>query len=252
MNRPQARKILALYRAGTADEADPSFDEARQLAQTDTELARWFDKHCEAYRSLRQKLLAIPVPPGLKERIVAERKVERSLFQRYWVPLLAMAAAVALVLAIDSGFRPFRNSTGRYATYRQRMTETALRNYYMALKATDPVQIRNFLNAREAPADYTLPAGLNTAAVAGCLVTHWHGDRVSMICFKTGRPLPPGRQSDLWLFVTDRKTVPNAPPPGAPVFARVEEATTASWSDGKKNYLLAAVGDEAFLGKYLH
>jgi hypothetical protein len=72
-----------------------------------------------------------------------------------------------------------------------------------------------------------------------------------MICFKSGRPLPAGDQSDLWLFVSERKAVPKAPAPGAPVFARVNKASTVSWSDVNKNYLLAAVGDEAFLRKYL-
>jgi hypothetical protein len=162
-----------------------------------------------------------------------------------------MAAIVALMAAVDSGFRPFRALTGGYGAYRKRMTETALRSYYMDLMTTDPARVRNFLKERNAPADYTLPAGLKTAAVAGCVVSSWHGSPVSMICFKSGRPLPPGDRSDLWLFVTERKTVPQAPPAGAPVFARVNKATTAGWSDGNENYLLAAVGDEAFLGKYL-
>jgi hypothetical protein len=252
VNRQQAKEILAQYRPGTADKEDPAFREARQLAETDPELARWFDEHCEAYLILRGKFRAIPIPPRLKERILAERKIQRPLFQRYWTSLLAVAAVVALLVGLDAAFRPHRPLTGQYAAYRQRMAETALRSYYMALTATDPVQIRNFLNAKKAPADYTLPAGLNTAPVVGCVVTHWHGDPVSMICFNSGRPLLPGARSDLWLFVTERKTVPNAPSPGAPVFARASQATTASWSDDKKNYLLAAVGDEAFLGKYLH
>jgi hypothetical protein len=252
MNRQQAREILAGFRPGSADELDPSFQDARQLVKNDPELAGWFDSHCEGYLILRGKFRAIPVPPGLKERILAERKIHRPIFQILWAPLLAIAAVVALVVAVDSGFRPFRASSAQFAAYRQRMTETALRSYYMALTATDPAKIRDFLNAKKAPADYTLPAGLNTAPVVGCLVTHWHGDPVSMICFKSGRPLPPGAQSDLWLFVAERKTVPNAPSAGAPVFARVDKATTASWSDDKKNYLLAAVGDEALLGTYLH
>jgi hypothetical protein len=35
------------------------------------------------------------------------------------------------------------------------------------------------------------------------------------------------------------------------VFARLNKAVTASWSDEKNTYLLAVVGDEAFLRKYL-
>jgi len=250
MNSPQAREILALFRPGTADEQDPAFDQARQLAKTDAELARWFDEHCEAYLVLRQKFQSIPVPPGLKEQILSERKIRRPVFQRYWGPLLAAAAAVALLIGIDWGFHPFQGLTGHFAAYRKRMTETALRGYSMDSTATDPAVIRDFLRQKKAPADYSLPAGLATTSVAGCVVSIWQGSPVSMICFKSGRPMPPGNQSDVWLFVAERKAVSDAPP-GSPVFARVNKATTASWSDDKNTYLLAAVGDEAFLRKYL-
>jgi hypothetical protein len=233
MNNQEAKQILALFRPGTADQEDPFFGEARQLAKSDPELARWFDEHCEAYLVLRRKFQAIPIPPGLKVQILSERKIQRRLFQRDWRPL------------------PQFRLRERYPAFRKRMTEMALRSYSMDLMATNPVQIRNFLKAKNAPADYSLPAGLQTAALAGCVVCSWQGSPVSMICFKSGRPLPPGDQSDLWLFVTDRETVAKAPAPGAPVFARVNKATTVSWSDGNKNYLLAAVGDEAFLRKYL-
>jgi hypothetical protein len=251
VNNQEAKSILALFRPGSADERDPSFHEARQRAKTDPELARWFDAHCEAYLVLRQKIQAIPIPPGLKEQILSERKIQRTLFQRYWRPLLAAAAVVVFLLGMDLGFWPFHGVTDHYAAYRRRMIEFALRSYYMDLKAADPVRIRDFLKENHAPADYPLPAGLKTTAVVGCAVSSWQGNPVAMICFKSGRPLPPGEQSDVWLFVTSRKTVANAPAPSAPVFARVNKATTASWSDAHNNYLLAAVGDQAFLQKYL-
>ena len=251
MNSPQARDILALFRPGTADEQDPAFDQARQLAKTDAELARWFDEHCEAYLILRRKFQSIPVPPGLKEQILSERKIRRPVFQKYWGSLLAVAAVVVLLVGIEWGFHPLQGRMVRFAAYRKRMTETALRGYSMDLTATDLAVIRNFLRQKQAPADYSLPAGLQAATVAGCVVSSWQGSPVSMICFKSGRPLLPGVQSDVWLFVTERKAVSDAPPAGSPVFARVNKATTASWSDDKNSYLLAAVGDEAFLGKYL-
>jgi hypothetical protein len=251
MNQEEAKQILALYRPGTADERDPSFREARQLAQSQPELARWFEEHCEAYLALRRKLRAVPVPPGLKERILSERKIRRSLFEKYSAPLLAAAAAVVLMAGISFWPRSWHKVDAGHAAYRKRMTETGLRGYYMDLSTTDSSQVRHFLKAKNAPADYTLPAGLQRAELAGCVVLRWQGAPVSMICFKSGRDLPAGEKSDLWLFVTDRNAVPHAPSPGPPVFTRVNKAMTASWSDDKKNYLLAAVGNEAFLEKYL-
>jgi hypothetical protein len=230
---------------------DPSFDEALQLAKADPELARWFRGHCETTRLLREKFQSLPVPVGLQEQILSERKIRRPFLERYWAPLLAAAAAAALLLSVDSGFRPIHGLSNPYAAYRKRMTETALRNYSMDLIARDPQQIHHFLESKNAPADFTLPARLQATPLAGCVVSTWQNGPVAMICFKSGRPLPPGDRSDLWLFVTDRKTVPTAPPPGPPVFARVNKAATVSWSDDQKNYLLAAVGNEAFLRQYL-
>ena len=39
--------------------------------------------------------------------------------------------------------------------------------------------------------------------------------------------------------------------PHQTVFVRENKATTASWSDDKKSYFLAAVGDQALLQKYI-
>jgi hypothetical protein len=250
MDRQEARKILALFRPDSADEVDPAFQEARQWAKTDPELAQWYEAHCEAHRLLRQNFRTIPVPPGLKEQIISEQKIHRPFFRTYWRQALAAAAVVALLASLQFGLWP--SGTDRFASYRKRMTEMALRTYYMDLLESDPVRINRYLKEKKAPADYTLPEGLSTTAKAvGCAVSSWQGCPVSMICFKTGRPLPAGDQSDLWLFVIDRPKVPNAPLPGAPVFARVNKATTVSWSDSGKTYLLAAVGDEDLLRNYI-
>jgi hypothetical protein len=250
LTNQEAKKILALFRPGSADEKDPSFDEARQLAKTDPELASWFATHCESYLILRPKFQSIPVPPGLKEQILSERKIYRPPFQKYWRPLLAMAAAVAVLAGITVGLWPFHSETD-YTAYRKRMIKTAMGPYSMDLNATNAAQILAFLKTSNAPDNYALSSGLKTAALVGCAVSTWQGNPVSMICFKTGRPMAPGDQSDLWLFVASRKTVSNAPASSAPVFARVNKATTATWSDDHNTYVLAAVGDEVLLRKYL-
>ncbi len=251
MNSQEAKIILALFRPGTADETDPSFQEARQLAKTDLELARWFDAHCESYLLLRGKFQAIPIPPGLKEQILSERKIQRPFFQTYWRPMLAVAAVVTFLVGIDFGYGPLHDAKDRYAAYRKRMVEAALRGYAMDVTTSNQVRVQEFLEANHSPTNYPLSAGLKKATLAGCAVPSWQGNPVSMICFQTGRPLPPGEQSDLWLFVTSRQTLAKADLPPNPVFDRVNKAITASWSDEHNDYLLATVGDKALLQGYL-
>jgi hypothetical protein len=72
-----------------------------------------------------------------------------------------------------------------------------------------------------------------------------------MICFRTGKPLPPGQSSDLWLFVVDRAAVKNAPPPGPPQIKPVNQLITAVWTQGDKVYLLGTEGNEQILRQYL-
>jgi hypothetical protein len=72
-----------------------------------------------------------------------------------------------------------------------------------------------------------------------------------MICFKTGRPLTSGQSSDLWFFIIEQATLPDAPKTATPQIATVNQVTTASWTRQGKTYLLAIEGDEALLRKYL-
>ena len=141
MNSQEAREILKLFRPGTADEQDATFDEARQLAKSDAELGRWFEQHCESTRMLRQKFQTIPIPSALKEQILSERKIHRPVFQRYWGAFLAAAAIVALLLGIQEEFGPFHFLGTGYPAYQRRMTESVVRGYYMDLLDNDPEKV---------------------------------------------------------------------------------------------------------------
>jgi hypothetical protein len=72
-----------------------------------------------------------------------------------------------------------------------------------------------------------------------------------MICFRTGRPLAPGGQSDLWLFVVDRASVRGVPAGDSPQFSQVNRLITATWTQGDKLYLLGTEGDERAIQQYL-
>ncbi len=252
MNRDDAKNILLLYRPGTADVADPQIIEALALAQRDKELARWFGEHCARQEVLRAKFRQIPVPAGLKEQIISEQAAqERAILWQRNLTLTAVAATVvALLILATLWLRPL-GSDNTLAIYRDRMVGSALRSYAMDLATDNPAKIRAYLRQSHAPADYVLPASLEKVAVTGCAIESWQGVKVSMICFRTGKSLGPGEQSDLWLFVVDRALVKNAPPAGPPQLAKVDQLITAVWSQGDKLYLLGTEGDEQTIRQLL-
>ena len=115
----------------------------------------------------------------------------------------------------------------------------------------DPAPIRAYLAQQRAPADFVLPAPLQHATLTGCAVENWQGAKVTMLCFRTGKPLPPGATCDLWLFVVDRAAVKNAPVGAAPQLAKVNWLITASWTEGDKLYFLGTEGEAAAIKQYL-
>lgn len=251
MNRDEAKHILLLYRPGTADEADPQVAEALALAQQDAELASWLESSLARQKAVREKFRQIPVPAGLKEQILSEQRAkERRLFYRRPVLFAGMAAAVTLLILLAVWF-PARPRENTLAIYQNQMAGVALRGYSMDLVTNDVGPIRNYLAQNAAPADFTLPDSLQQAEVIGCAVQNWRGAKVSLVCFRTGKPLPPGAAGDLWLFVVDQATVADAPAGAATRFAKVNQLSTATWVKDGKLYLLGTTGNQAELQKFL-
>lgn len=254
MTRDEAKEILLLYRQhDTADADDPQIAEALALAKKDSELKHWLVRHCAQQFVLREKFRQIAAPAGLKEQIISEHVAQaKSVFWRRHGNLLATAAVAVMVVLLSLWLQPREpNNTDTFPTYRSRMVGVALRGYAMDLTTNDAAQIRAWLAENHAPADYALPAALQKADLVGCGVQSWENAKVSMICFRTGKPLPPGEQSDLWLFVIDRASVKNAPASKTPQFSKVNRLITAVWMQGDKLYVLGTEGDESVIKKFL-
>lgn len=239
----EAKKILATYRPGTGDVAEPQFAEALELARRDPELKRWFENHCTDYIALRTKLKQIPVPLDLRDRILAKHAAPR--VNIWWrQPAFIGAAAVIVLLLTLVALWPGPKPDKSLAAFQARMIR-AVRDYRMDLVTTNLAEIRRFLAAGQYDADYVLPASLEKLPGSGCARLTWQGEKVSMICFDTGE------QQDLYLFVVERSELKNPPPQGAPQITQVNKTITASWSVGGKTYLLAVKGDETFIRKFL-
>ncbi len=252
MNRDDAKNILLLYRPNTVDTVDPQVSEALSLVKQDAELADWFNELGTRQEILRSKFRQIQAPAGLKEQIISEQAArERIVILRRNTLFTALAAALVALLTLTVFRSQPPGSDNTLAFYRNQMVEVALRGYAMDLATDNPAQIRDYLKQNLAPADYALPAPLEKVATTGCAITGWQGAKVSMICFRTGKPLAPGEQADLWLFVIDRSLVKNAPPAGPARLAKVNQLITATWTQGDKLYLLGTAGDEQTIRRLL-
>ena len=244
MNRQEVKRILAFYRPGIDD---PQFAEALEHVHGDPELARWFEQQCAVDAILREKLREIPVPDWLQEKILAERKIILPFAWWRKPAFVAAAAAAAVVLLLSIGL--CRAALGRndFASYRKKMAGLVSGEYEMNLKTRDLNQIREYLAKNRGHGDYVLAKALEQMPPEGCALLHWHGKPISLICFETGE----GDENDLFLFIIDRSSLPDAPATAEPQFAKVGKMMTASWSVADKAYLLAGHRDPEALRKYL-
>ena len=251
MNRDEAKNILLLYRPDTPDADDPQIAAALALAKHDPELAGWLAAHGARQLAIAGKFRQITVPAGLKEQIISEQAAsERTISTRQKIRF-ALVAVILLFGTLAVFWLPRRPQDDTLAIYQNQMARVALSPYAMDLMTNDPVAVRAYLAQNHAPADFILPAPLQQTAVTGCAVESWQGVKVSLVCFRTGKPLAPGAASDLWLFVVDRAAVKNVPAGTAPKIAKVNLLITATWTQGDKLYLLGTEGDEPAIKPYL-
>lgn len=234
MNAAQARRILAAWRPGTADDAEPAVREALALAEQDPDLGAWLVRHRAFQQAVAVRLRAVTPPAALADRILAARKTVAfpppAARRRAWW----LAAAAAGVLAAGAVFwmTPPPREPEPFEAFRRRMVGTVLREYRMDIVTNDLAAVRGFLAARGAPSGYVLPSALQRLPVLGGGELDWRGRPVAMTCLDRGG-------TTLFLFAVDRGAL-GAGAPAVETFARINRLETAAWSDARHTFLLAA------------
>jgi len=256
MTIEQAREVLRTYRPWSGEPHEADLIEAMAQVPENEELRRWFKDYCATQQVIRDRMKAVPVPPGLMEQIISEHRVVVPLPWWRQPAVLATAACLMLLAAVFSFYRQFAGKAAAkeditLAGFRARMVTFAIKSYSMDLETNDVTRIKAYLNQHGGDADYQLPERIATTSYTGCGVLSWQGHTVSMICFNSGRQLPPGQKTDLFLFVMTKDAVPNPPRESDLQIAQVSQHATASWSSGDKIYVLSTDGDEAFLRSLL-
>jgi len=248
MNRDEAKFILQAYGVDGQESNEPQFREALEVLKSDAELARWFDTQQAVDRRLAEKFDAFPVPPDLKSQLLAARKVVVPP-PRWWqkpawltaaaacVALLAMLVALAIRSPGDAQFADFRAYAGAVASDTKG---------HLDLMSQDVTALRQWLNARRAPDDFMMPAGLSGRPSLGCRVLDWNQRKVSFVCFELDS------KQMVHLFVMDRDSLQGAPRGGIREVAALDGGiATLSWSDEKRVYVLASHQSEEELRRLL-
>lgn len=252
MDNRQAREILALYRPGSTDAADPQMAEALDLVKRDPELATWFQEHCAVYTAIRSKLKAIPVPPGLKRQIIiGQADHARIISLPATAKILAAAAAIALITTAVWFTFDVRPNANTFARFRDRMARSVQRADvpYMKMYSTNQADVLAYFAAGQRPADFTLSKTLQQLPAEGGSALTWNNHPVEMLCLNAGTEAS-GQHIDIWVFVMEKKYVPDAPAAG-PQYSKVGNLMTASWSAGDKIYVLAGRGTAEDIKKFL-
>ena len=188
---------------------------------------------------VREAFASIPVPPNLREQILAQNKIVSLPFWRRSnstkaVSGLALAAAIAL---LATGLLFWNNAPREdktFAGFRSRMVSFALRNYDMDLHTNQLAAVQTYLATKGAPADFPLPPTLAATPVKGGKSLLWQGKPVGMVCFGLGN-------DTLYMFVID-SPLPGTPTNAAspPAITTYKNLATATWTAGDKTFLLAA------------
>lgn len=244
MTNQEATLLLQSCRPGGRDDRDPVFEEALEQAKYDPALGQWFSAQREFDRAISQKLGAIAIPAGLKERLLASQALVKPSFRETYVNWVALAASIALVALVALNWRP-AVTPADYAAFRAEILPMmAAAQPHLEVTDNDLGALERALAAREAPLPALLTDNLRRLRPSGCRVLEWEGHRVSLICYLEGR-------NELHLLVVDRAGFMGAPQGDAPSVGQSGEWTTANWTDGENIYLLVAKISPAELQRYL-
>lgn len=243
MDKQEARLLLQSYRPDGQDASDPAFAEALALAGQDAELGRWLAGECELDKAIGQKLRACPVPPDLRQAVIAGQRSQRRISQPAFVwwrsPSLAWAAAIVLVFVAAYFVRHGSDSSVALAAYREAMTANLRSGFVFDQRDERPEKLTDWLAEHGGLANLSVPAGLRDTASLGCKLFEFDGLKSALICFSLSD------QQVVHLFVVDGTRFRPQDFEAAACALRCNDYDTFAWREQGRVFLLAGgVGPE--------
>ncbi len=246
MTKDEAKRILAAYRPGDQDRFDSHFVEALREIEHDSELAQWFAEEREFDRLVADQVSAVPVPFGLKTRILANMP-RRTRTKPRWVAALATTAAAAATLFVLAQlmnvWRASDQHSASLSDYEQEMMSFIKLPPPLEMESLQMAPIKQWILERKAPlAD--IPPGIAAVETMGCRILYFRGYPVTLICFCHG-------QTVAHLLMVDRAALRGLKPGNPPVVTGQGDWTTATWADQKYAYMIAVHDKPAAARQYL-
>jgi hypothetical protein len=171
------------------------------------------------------KVVALPVPRPPWRRVA-------------W----ALAASILVVATIAMWWLPQglpQRGGVSYRTFAPRVVAFFGTPPELPKRSQNPDELRAWLLAQGAPADFQIPPKLRALKSFGCQVVDVHGRPAYLTCFWAEKKPGVDDGSLVHLFVARREDFQDAPQSGAPQFRELNGWSFAAWSDGDVIYTMA-------------
>jgi hypothetical protein len=166
-----------------------------------------------------------------------------------WRAAAALAASIVLLAALALWWVPSRRTVS-YASFAPRIVEFMGTPPELPKRSQNPEELRAWLLAQGAPADFEIPAKLRPLKSFGCQVVDVHGRPAYLTCFWAEKKPGVDDGSLVHLLVAKRSDFKDVPPE-TPQFRELSGWSFAAWSEGEVIYTLAANAPLAQLQKFV-
>lgn len=243
MTPEEYRLILDAHTlADSGDGGDRDLLEAKERLKHDAGLNDWFAKRRTGDERISKALCAVPVPGGLRERLLkleSTRGVASTPWMRRQV-VKALAAAALIGIATFLWRMFFRSPTAGGTWQDQALAQVAQLDsgaLHLDRETNDYDTIKNYLQQQGSPVPGDLPGHLTANPRVGCKVIEVKGHKATVVCFE----IAPGLLAHLVVLNVGPEV--SKVPVGHPAFDSEGKWQMASWSDGKKTYMLGTRAD---------
>jgi len=245
MNAQQAKFILQGYRPNGADAGDATFCEALEYARNDPALREWFAREQAFDTRVTAKLNEIPVPPGLREAILAGGRVTAAEAPRRasWRQPVWLALAASIVLLLVAGVtRWSRQSHGINTLAELALTDTEHTWNHHGFHGEQADALQTMLSQASTRVGAQLPVDFDRLRKTGCRTLSFQGHDVLEVCFQ---------RNGVWFhcYIAQRTDFPALA--AAPAFMERGDLSGMSWADAAHVYVVVSGAGRAALEKLI-